>query len=595
MKIITRFSLLLLSLFLLVLLAGCNRATPTPARSTPLPPPPTALTLPTRAPFTPTPEKQPVMASTAAAIEDTPTPNTSGTAAADASPATETDVLGWAYVDRLVTSLRSIPGGKIITSLHAGDRLDVLGKSADGKWLKVRYQPDPDAAAQTGWVPLVVVRTLVDPKELPVADTAAPQESEPAATPSGKAVATGTILAKKLNLRAGPGINQKIIGKLLSGQKIDVLGRTENSQWLQVQTTDGKTGWAAARWIKLDKPVDQLPVTGKALTAVPKPVPVSAAGSRAGGRIVFQESSGGPIYIMNADGSGLRQVTTGLDPALSPDGSKIAFARWSGQKGIWILNLADGSERLGFGHEHARSPSWTPDGSIIVFERTLTSWECRETPLGCYTDQQIYDFFGGKDCRDFGWWGVFCIWDFPPHNTYFNYAATEINLNNEKVRDLASPPFAKAPYHSPVNSDVLMLIPEGIAVVTDSDNATLRRVVSNGHLGAPVYSPDGKYIYVSQQSGDHWDIWRYNADGSNPVALTRPPGIRDRAIHSVAPAPSPDGRSILFLTNREGDGSQWKLWIMNSDGSNQRPFAPKALANIHFKFDFGRERVLSWR
>jgi hypothetical protein len=595
MKIIHRYTLLLLSLFLLIVLAGCAKTTPTPVGSTPLPPPPTALTLPDRAPFTPTPEKPPVMASTAVAPEDTSTPETSETTAEEDTSTADTDVLGWAYVNRLQTSLRNTPGGKITATLHAGDRLDILGKSADGKWLKVRYQPDPDSAAKTGWVPVVVVRSLVDPKEITVVDTTDTQTEEPVATPSGEVVATGTVLARKLNLRSGPGIKQSIIDKLTSGQKISVLGRSDNSQWLQVQTADGKTGWAAARWIKLNKPVKELPVTGKALSAVPKPVPVSTAGSGAGGRIVFQESSGGPIYIMNADGTGLRQVATGLDPALSPDGSKIAFARWSGQKGIWILNLADGSERLGFGHEHARSPSWSPDGSTIVFERTLDAWECRETPLGCYTDQQIFDFFGGNDCRDFGWWGVYCIWDFPPHNTYFNYAATEINLNNEKIRDLASPPFAKAPYHSPVNNDVLMLIPEGIAVVSDTDNASLQRVVSNGHLGAPVFSPDGKYIYVSQQSGDHWDIWRYNADGSNPVALTRPPGIRDRAIHSVAPAPSPDGRSILFLTNREGDGSQWKLWIMNSDGSNQRPFAPKALANIHFKFDFGRERVLNWR
>jgi dipeptidyl aminopeptidase/acylaminoacyl peptidase len=301
---------------------------------------------------------------------------------------------------------------------------------------------------------------------------------------------------------------------------------------------------------------------------------------------------------MNADGSGLRQIATGLDPALSPDGSKVAFARWTGQKGIWILNLKDGSERLGFGHEHARSPSWTPDGSTIVFERTLRSWECRQTPLGCFTDQEIYDFFGGNDCRDFGWWGTYCIWDFPPKGIYFNYGLTDINLYTEKTRDLPTPPFAYAPYHSPVNSDVMMLIPEGIAVVSDlagSGDHSLRRIISNGFLGAPVYSPDGKYIYVSQQSGDHWDIWRYNADGSNPVALTRPPGIRDRAIHSVAPAASPDGRSILFLTNREGDGSRWELWIMNSDGSNQRPFAPNALKNINFQLNFGRERVLSWR
>ena len=39
------------------------------------------------------------------------------------------------------------------------------------------------------------------------------------------------------------------------------------------------------------------------------------------GKIVFQTSSGGEIYLINADGTDLRYLTTGLDPALSPDGN----------------------------------------------------------------------------------------------------------------------------------------------------------------------------------------------------------------------------------------------------------------------------------
>ena len=117
-------------------------------------------------------------------------------------------------------------------------------------------------------------------------------------------------------------------------------------------------------------------------------------------------------------------------------------------------------------------------------------------------------------------------------------------------------------------------------------------VVEQPTLGPAVFSPDGQYIYTTRRSGDHWDIWRYRADGSGELALTAPPGIRDFPIHSVAPAFSPDGESILFFTNRRG---KWELWRMNNDGGNPQPFASAALAEIEFLYDFANERMVDWR
>lgn len=75
------------------------------------------------------------------------------------------------------------------------------------------------------------------------------------------------------------------------------------------------------------------------------------------------------------------------------------------------------------------------------------------------------------------------------------------------------------------------------------------------------WSPDGKIIYASGMTGNA-EIWSMNADGSDKKQLTGNPA------GDVNPTVSPDGKTIVFISNR-GNGVP-HLWQMNSDGSNQR-------------------------
>jgi TolB protein len=105
------------------------------------------------------------------------------------------------------------------------------------------------------------------------------------------------------------------------------------------------------------------------------------AWSPAGRWIAFSRPDG--IFVIRADGSGLRQLTRnrsrpGLslgdsDPAWSPDGRKIAFVRQRPRKPfrIFVMN-ADGSDqhrliRMATGGFSDVGPTWSPDGRKIAF------------------------------------------------------------------------------------------------------------------------------------------------------------------------------------------------------------------------------------
>ncbi|MCA9871314.1 MAG: PD40 domain-containing protein, partial [Anaerolineae bacterium] len=90
---------------------------------------------------------------------------------------------------------------------------------------------------------------------------------------------------------------------------------------------------------------------------------------------------------------------------------------------------------------------------------------------------------------------------------------------------------------------------------------------------------------------DHWQIWRWQVQGGQGAPLTVPDPLGTATSNNVAPSVSPDGTSVAFLTDRTG---KWELWVMNADGSNQRPLAPDALAGVNFRYDFNSDRTVDW-
>ena len=108
----------------------------------------------------------------------------------------------------------------------------------------------------------------------------------------------------------------------------------------------------------------------------------------------------------------------------------------------------------------------------------------------------------------------------------------------------------------------------GIKIHFTSDAVTWRQLTfDRADDSEPDISPDGRSVaFVSNRQGPR-NIWVMRADGSNPRNLTAGSG------QDASPAWSPDGRRIAFQRTRGTDPNL--IVIMNADGSGQRAVSPR--------------------
>ena len=250
-----------------------------------------------------------------------------------------------------------------------------------------------------------------------------------------------------------------------------------------------------------------------------------------------------------------------LDPAVSPDGKRLAFRRkvssWT--YSVYVVDLTDDLQTTVEPRKVSDgmfSPEWTPDGRELV----MVESEMRPRMWRVAVDQA--EPHPIRDPAEAA---------FPTMSPAGNRAAfsvIRVNINIWEAR-LRGDPNPKPLIASTYVDGVQAISPDGRRIVftslrsgsseiwvSDRDGSNALQLTDHGGVAGaecPNWSPDSSKIAYQADEGNFRDIFVMDATGGTPQRLTHSEAL------GGAPAWSRDGAWIYFSSNRSGDRSIWKI------------------------------------
>lgn len=311
-----------------------------------------------------------------------------------------------------------------------------------------------------------------------------------------------------------------------------------------------------------------IPTAGLPLSAQIEPAAVAPTSDQLSGKIAFSFWNNAPercAYEINVidvaacvAGSQPCQANRRIfalnnagEPALSPDGRRLAFRGWGdypekynndkvdhpyyGCPGPFAERMLghttlDGTDyyRVGGFWEDAH-PDWSPDGNRLLVDTTREGdgiSRIMAISADGHTEETLR--IAGQQPS----WA--------PDNDRFVYRGCDVTGNRCGLWQARAVPVE----------------------AWDLSKNLIGPVLTEPDAAAPDWSPLGEQIVYQSPAGGSWDLYIINADGTGQRQLTNAPGSEG------LPVWSPDGQWVAYLSNQ---GGHWGIWAVKADGGQPTP------------------------